>query len=168
MAAAELNVDFVKPFLMASVKTLKLQCGITANAGQPVVIEGKKHPLPINIAGIIGITSSKFTGSVALCFPEKTFLGIMGRMFEETFAEIDDDLEDGVCELLNIIYGSAKVDLNKLGHQLEKAIPAVVRGESVNVKYVSKSSTISIPFETELGKFSIDINLHSTGVQDAA
>jgi chemotaxis protein CheX len=168
MTVAKLDINFAKPFLLATVKTLKLQCNVMATAGKPADITGKSHPLKINIAGIIGVTSPKFVGSIALCFPEQTFLGVIGKMLDETYTEINSELEDGACELLNIIYGSAKVDLNKLGHQLEKAIPSVVRGTNINVKHVSDSPTILIPFETEMGPFSVDINLQSTGGQDAA
>jgi len=58
---------------------------------------------------------------------------------------------------LNIIYGSAKVALNEKGHQIQKAIPTVVRGEKLLTTHLSHSKVIVLPFKTDLGDFQIEI-----------
>src|ERR1700744_6373713 len=104
-----LDVNFVKPFVDGTIHTLEVQCHVTAKVGKPY-IKGKSggEPPQIDIAGIIGITSPSFKGSISLCFPEKTFLGIMGKMLGETYTSITKDVEDGAGELTNIIFGAAK------------------------------------------------------------
>jgi hypothetical protein len=47
----------------------------------------------------------------------------MGKMLGEEFKAITQDLQTGAAELLNIIFGSAKVVLNEQGYAIQKAIP---------------------------------------------
>ncbi len=150
------DVAFINPFLEATVKTFKVQCSTDCKGGKPV-IKSKAFELPINIAAVIGITSKAFSGSIAICFPEKTFLKIMGNMLSETYTEVTQDIEDGAGELLNIIFGQAKIVLNEKGYSIEKAIPTIIRGKELSVSQMTTNPVITIPFESNAGNFSIEI-----------
>ncbi len=152
------DVNFINPFIQGAIETLKVQCHIEARPGKPHLKNAEElNGAAVDIAGIIGITSEGFTGSIALCFPAKTFLNVMEKMLDEKFAEITKEVEDGAGELTNIIFGAAKRELNKTGYTLQKALPSVVRGPSLNVRYLTPSPTIVLPFETEVGLFHIEI-----------
>ncbi len=153
---SQLDVRFFKPFVEGAMNTLKTQCGLTAQAQKPF-IKGQQPQPDIAIAGIIGITSTAFNGTITLCFPEAVFLGAMSKMLGEEFKEVTNDLQDGVAELLNIIFGQAKVVLNHQGHTIQKAIPTVVRGEKLSTRSMSTSLVIVLPFKTELGEFIIEV-----------
>ncbi len=153
---SQLDTSFFKPFIEGALNTIKVQCNLSA-VGESPYIKGTKPDLNIAIAGIIGITSPKFTGSITLCFPEKVFLGMMERMLGEPFKEITSDLQDGVAELLNIIFGHAKVILNSQGHTIQKAIPTIIRGEKIQTTQMSKAKTFVLPFKSELGDFCVEI-----------
>lgn len=153
----KIDVQFVKIFILAALETLKIQCSRTFRAGTPHA--RGQHELQVDIAGVIGLTSKTFNGSIALEFPEKTFLYIMNGMLGEEFTTIDDDLQDGAGELLNIIFGLAKRNLNAKGYEIEKAIPAVVRGSDIKISHKSISPPIIVPFESEHGSFIIEIVL---------
>jgi chemotaxis protein CheX len=154
----QIDPAFFKPFIEGALNTLKVQCKTDASHDHPYFKGAKLQP-PFAIAGMIEIASSTFTGSITLYFSESVFLGIMTRMLDEPFTEITDDLQDGVAELLNIIYGSAKITLNQNGHQIQKAIPTVVRGEKLQEAIESKLKTLVLPFKTDLGEFHIEICL---------
>lgn len=153
-----LNVEFVNPFIEASQKTLKVQCGVEANAGKPF-LKGTAELMEIDIAGVIGLVSSEFNGSIALCFPRATFLAVMGAMLGEKILEITDDLKDGVGELLNIIFGQSKVVLNQKGYQIEMAIPTIVSGDSLKLRHVATGPTLILPFASNAGGFYMEIGL---------
>lgn len=153
---AQLDVAFFKPFVEGAMNTLKTQCSIDVNIEKPF-IKGQKPQPEFAIAGVIGITSPSFNGTITLCFPEKVFLGAMSRMLGEEFKEITNDLQDGVAELLNIIFGQAKIILNQQGHSIQKAIPTVVRGQNISTRSMTKALVMVLPFKTDLGEFHIEI-----------
>ncbi|MCB0342032.1 MAG: chemotaxis protein CheX [Pseudobdellovibrionaceae bacterium] len=155
---AVLDVDFINVFIDAALKTLKIQCSFEVQAGKPYL---KKESLsePLAIAAIIGLTSPSFTGSIALGFPSQVFLRIMSNMLMEEFTEIDDELQDGAGELLNIIFGQAKAALNERGYGLDLAIPSVIRGNDLKVTHMTNSPAIIIPFTSEVGPLYIEVGI---------
>lgn len=158
MTKPTLNADFVNIFAMAALETLQTQCSFKAKAGKPF-LKDNGPSMDTAIAGVIGITSSKFRGSIALCFPEKTFLNVMSGMLGETYTKIDKDLEDGAAELLNIIFGCAKKSLAAGGHTVERAIPSVIKGAGIEVRHMSKAPILVVPFNGETSNFQIEIVL---------
>ncbi|NDG84724.1 MAG: chemotaxis protein CheX [Proteobacteria bacterium] len=118
---------------------------------------GQGPELEIALAGVIRISGERFTGKVALCFPEKVFLGLMERMLGEAFPEITPELRDGAAEILNIIYGQAKVALNQSGPPVEMAIPAVIHGEELKNRTDGGGKVFVLPFTSDVGEFRIEI-----------
>ncbi len=125
-------------------------------AGKPFIKGTKEMPL-LALAGILSLSTSAFSGSINLVFPEKIFLDIMSKMLAEEFTVLTDDLASGATELLNIIYGNAKVVLNQQGHSVKMAIPTVVRGQVINSPRLNGAPILVLPFVTEFGEFYIEI-----------
>lgn len=151
------DANFLNPFIEGTINTLKLQCSTDCSPLRPVP-KDEAHATLVEIAGVIGITSENFNGSISICFPEKTFLGIVGNMLGETYTEISQDVEDAAGELLNIIFGHAKKKLNEEGYRFQKALPTVVRGSNMRLKHMIEHQTFVLPFETEFGMFFIEIS----------
>jgi chemotaxis protein CheX len=154
----ELDASFFKPFIDGTKHILKVSCQLDALAGKPF-IKKKNTPseLAIDIAGVIGLTSASFTGTITLCFPEKVYLLIIGNMLGEQYSELTDELQDGAAEILNMIFGHAKVVLNNEGHTIQKAIPTVIRGQKLQTTHSSTARVIVIPFDVGVGEFLIEI-----------
>ena len=155
---SKVDVNFINPFIEGAVHTLKIQCSMEVAAGQ-LFMKGQGPEINVGIAGVLSLVSPDFNGSIAISFPEKTFLAIMGNMLGETYETIDKDLEDGAGELLNIIFGHAKAILNNKGYNIQKAIPTIVRGKELAVKHMSNNKTIVLPFESAEGPFHIEIGV---------
>lgn len=154
----ELDAMFFKPFVDGTKHILKVSCQLEAIAGKPFFKKkGDKATLDIDIAGVIGLTSSSFTGTITLCFPGPVYLSMMSNMLGEKFTQITDELQDGAAEVLNMIFGHAKVVLNQQGHTIQKAIPTVVRGQKLQTTHLGNSKVIVLPFSTESGEFCIEI-----------
>jgi chemotaxis protein CheX len=160
---ANLDVNFFKPFVDGTLKTLKIQCNLEASPGKPF-IKGSQAQPTFEIAGVIGVTSEAFVGNITLCFPGKVYLALMSNMLGENFTEITQDLQDGAAELLNIIFGSAKVVLNQQGYTIKKAIPTVIRGTSLQTSYIGAKQVVVLPFSTEAGEFHIEISTESASI----
>lgn len=152
----KLDVNFFNPFIQGTLKTLQIQCQIEANTAKPF-IKGTQQQPEFDIAGILGITSKTFNGSLSLLFPETVFIKAMSGMMGEEYTEITKDLQDGAAELLNIIFGTAKTVLNDQGYRIDKAIPSFIRGRDIKASTLAKSSVLVIPFLTQHGEFHLEI-----------
>lgn len=156
--AATIDVGFINPFLAATVKTLTVQTNTPAKALKPFL---KKEILPgIAIAGVLTLISKDRAGSVVLCFSESVFLKIYENMFAEKHATINAEVQDAAGELLNIIYGQAKLELNKLGHEFQPALPTVLVADQLKIRQ-SGSPAVVVPFETAHGNFHLEIEFKS-------
>jgi CheY-specific phosphatase CheX len=151
-----LDAAFFKPFVDGTLHTLKVSCSMEAKSLKPF-IKGKGEQPSFDIAGVIGLTSSGFVGTIAICFPEKVYLAAMSSMLGENYTSITTELQDGAAELLNMIFGHAKVVLNQQGHTIQKAIPTVVRGIGLQTNYLGKASVIVLPFSTIAGEIHMEI-----------
>ncbi|MBX9766544.1 MAG: chemotaxis protein CheX [Bdellovibrionales bacterium] len=148
MKKLKITPSFINPFVDGTKVTLLAQCQIQALPLKPFVKTAKKKSFPqFAIAGIINIRSSKFDGSVAICFSERLFLKILENMFGEEFPEITEETQDAAAELANIIFGHAKKILNDSGEDLAKAFPKVLRGTQIQTE-LSKGAipAIVVPF----------------------
>jgi chemotaxis protein CheX len=155
---SQLDAAFFKPFVEGTKHILKVSCQLEAVPGKPFVKKkGNKSELNVEIAGVIGLTSSNFTGTITLCFPAGFYLTMMSNMLGEEFKEITDDLQDGAAELLNMIFGHAKVLLNQQGHTIQKAIPTVIRGSNLQTTHMGNSLVMVLPFSVGVGEFNIEI-----------
>lgn len=155
---SKVDVNFINPFIEGAIHTLKIQCSMEVVAGQ-LFLKGQGPEIDVGIAGVLALVSPDFNGSIAISFPEKTFLAVMGNMIGETYEVIDQELEDGAGELLNIIFGHAKAILNNKGYNIQKAIPTIVRGKDLVINHISTNKTIVLPFESTEGPFHIEIGI---------
>lgn len=157
--APGLNMDFIQPFLIATKKTFETQIQTTI---KPLTPSLKKGSLPgVDIASVLTLVSNGASGSFVLCFSEEVFLKVYGSMVGETFDKITPEIEDAASEIVNIIYGLAKVDLNVKGYSFPKAFPTVLRGEKISIRQSGSRPAVIMPFETGLGRFHIEIEFES-------
>lgn len=153
----ELFTVVMDPFVNATVRTLGKQFNITVNPESAFV---KNDTTAINSShcAMISLSGDNYNGVVAICFEEKVFLSLMSKVLEESFEEINDEVEDGATEILNIIYGLARTELNKSsGVCLEMSIPTIVSSHVGSIDNFTPDPTVVLPFESEVGKFYIQI-----------
>ena len=151
----KLDAMVFQPFVNETITTLKTMCNIDV---LPVKAYYKHEgPLPVfDIAGVVGVMGAKIQGSFTLCMEKGVFLKIMSRMMGQELSEMNNDIEDGAAELVNIIFGQAKRVLNEAGYSIKMAIPTIVKGKSVTSNYFSKNPVIILPFTSAFGQFWIE------------
>ena len=75
---------------------------------------------------------------------------------------VTPELEDGVAELLNIIFGTAKRVINKQQGGVQMAIPTILRGRGIRARALTDGKVIVLPFVTaEADEFQIQISLEN-------
>ncbi len=155
-----LDDNFTKPFIQSTVATFKVQFNLDCEILQ-ITPPSKINPeIKVDIAGIIGWVSKAFQGSITICFPKKVFLSAMTIMMGEECTEINEELEQGAAELVNIIFGHAKKSLNEQGHTIETALPNVIRGQGIDVRPASAKESVLVEFKSAIGSFYIQISIN--------
>lgn len=151
------DVDFINPFIAATRKVLETQAQTPLTPGKPF-LRKPNESIPMEIAGVISLTCTEFTGSITICFRAEVFLRIYENMVGEKHDVISAEIEDAAGELLNIVFGQAKTVLNdQKGYTLEKAIPTILVGEKLKLHHQSRIPAIVLPFESPAGAFHLEI-----------
>lgn len=109
-----------------------------------------------DVSGIIGL-SGDAVGCVVLAFPRETAEKVIERFVGMPMDPLSDDFADAVGELVNMISGSAKAQIE--GHDIRISVPSVVVGDNHKVQTMSDATCVRIPCNSELGPFSIEVAL---------
>jgi len=150
-----MKVEFINPFLNATLSVLKTMAFTEAIPGKPYL--KKNGEAGGDVSGIIGITGPP-NGSMSLSFSSSCILNIVANMLGEEAQEINDDIKDAVGELTNMISGAARNDLGGKGYQFRIATPIIISGANHQIKHQTKSPTIAIPFDTSAGAFLVEVS----------
>lgn len=118
------NEQFIHAFANAVLETLKILCKIEAQWS--IENANQMHVKPREIMATIPLVSSSLNGRVVLSLEKPIFLSLMSRMQRKTYTELESEISDGVAELLNIIFGTAKRLLNENGYDIKIAIPELI------------------------------------------
>lgn len=121
-----------------------------------------------DLIAAIGMNSGKISGTVAICFPKTTFLGVVNRMLGENYTEITNENSDAASEILNILYGGARVKINKAGHDFTPAIPTVTRGKSLRIAHGDSKKVVRIDCRCEFGTLHVEVSLRNRAGSQAA
>lgn len=149
-----MKAKYVNPFLHASVNLFREFLGLRVSPGDPYVM-GEKDGLK-DVSALIGL-AGETSGAVVLSFEEGTALKVVSRLEGRNRQFLDAQVLDGVGELVNIIAGNAKKDLEEFRIQI--SLPGVITGSNHRIKWPSGVPVICIPFESELGSFTVNVSL---------
>lgn len=154
-AASKLNVDFINPFIDATLEVLEVMCETPAEKDFLFLKEDNQNLG--DITGFIPINSEKHIGSMAITFPKDVYVKIMTKMLLEEYTDINEDNQDGVGELCNQIFGNAKATLNKNDIFLDMTIPTVIVGPNHTVNHsINGAGVLGVYFKTEFGTFVVE------------
>lgn len=150
-----MNVAFINPFLESLLNVLGTMAQVEAKVGRPMI---KKDDVASgDVTGVIGMTSAKVRGSLAITFSEAAILDIGKRMLGEESNGIDATVTDLVGEITNMVTGGAKRILAEQGYDFDLAIPAVVAGANHRVIHKSRGPKVIVPFSIASGDFFVEI-----------
>ena len=157
LAKPNIDLEFIEPFINATQSAFLTQASTPVAAGAPYLREVSEG-IKIEIAGVISLCNRDLTGSISLCFEREVFLKIYENMVGEKHSKITPEIEDAAGELLNIIFGQAKTILNdQKGYHLERAIPTILVGDNLRLRYSSNSPVVLLPFESSAGNFHLAV-----------
>ncbi len=149
------SVEYINPFIAATVQALEVMAGMKPERGKPFV--KTDHVAAGDISGVIGL-AGEAVGSVAVTFPENLALKVYEAMVGEEARGLNDDVRDAVGEIANMIAGGAKAALTKEGYQFRIAIPTIVVGKNHTIEHKGQGPCLVVPFEMDGETFWVEVS----------
>jgi chemotaxis protein CheX len=146
--------EYINPFLNASIGLFKNYIGVKLKSGTPFLKEDE-HDLN-EVSAIIGLAGDTI-GAVVLSFNRDTAIKIVSKFSGNNYVALSKEVIDGVGELVNILAGNAKKDL--LDFRIDISLPGVVTGNTYKINWPKGVPIITIPFDSELGEFTVNVSL---------
>lgn len=109
------------------------------------------------ITGTIDVVDEKSRCQVSISLPENTFIGIQEQMFGEECLGIDSENSNCAGELMNIIFGHAKKQLNSEGFQIQLALPRVSISEAGSAPSGHPPDQLVLHFTSPMGPFFLSL-----------
>ena len=155
-----MDVTYINPFIESVQETFSTMIRSDALRGELGLTNGLGNDRGISV--LIGLSGSA-RGTVALHLPERTATRAVNRLLGTTFSTVDEDVVDGVAELLNIIAGSAKAKLaTSEKPPIDLGLPSVIKGVGHSVDYPKCSTWLEVPFESDIGPFSLKVTFEKS------
>ena len=155
--AASVNVEFINPFIDATRNVFTTMCGMTIERKNLFLKDDYK--MFGDVSGVMGLSGTA-SGTVVVSFPETLACKVVSQMLGEAPAEgLNEDVCDGVGEIINMIAGQAKASLVKTKYHFVLSIPAVVSGAGHEITHRKGTPNIVVVFEAEGQDFAIQVCL---------
>ncbi len=152
-----MKVEYVNPFIESVYELFTTMLSAKAARGDIGVSKDGASANPHEITALIGI-SGRARGMVSLSFPAVTALNMVNRLLGMEIQALDDTVSDAVAELVNIVAGGAKAKFPiGDGEPMALSLPTVVRGTGYKVDYPSGAMWLEVPFNSDLGPFSMRV-----------
>lgn len=154
---ANINVEHINPFLMASTKILRDMCFVDAKIGKPYI----KNPafFEDTLLIMIGFTGA-MKGQAIISFDKHVACDIASKMIRMPIFELDDLAKSAIGELGNMIMGNTATVFSTKGIAIDITPPTIGNGTiSFSTNY---ASNICIPLQYE-GTKTIEINIAIKG-----
>lgn len=152
-----MEAALITPFVDATLDVLKTMSATEAHPGSPDSKADFKTPG--QVSGIIAMAGDQLSGNLVLSFEGGTIVKIVNKMLMESYDTLCEDVVDAVGEITNMIAGGAKKRLADIGYTFAMATPVVIVGSDMEMKQLSPETIVSVPFETDAGKFWVELNL---------
>lgn len=157
------QMHYIKAFVAATTRAFFVQAKTRCERGKVYVRPTSNEFLIGDVSGVINVESVDFSYLVILSFPKATYLKMIAILLEEEHTEITKEIADGAAEMLNLIYGQAKIVLNQKKAGIKPQLPVFVLGKTLpesltKVQQILETGkTVVVPFNSEIGDFFIQI-----------
>jgi chemotaxis protein CheX len=150
-------------FVEAACTTFETMLGVPVHADD--YHSGTGVTSGYDVSGIVGLSnlgdSDIKHGSFVLSFPEEVARRAVGRILGmEELPTLDQDVADGIGEMVNVIAGLAKRGLARIGiPDCHTSLPNVILGSKHRVFHRRDARCSAARFSSEIGSFLLQILL---------
>ena len=136
--------QYIQPFIKVCKNVFVEFLGLELEAKMPYFLE-KEEVTEWDVSGIIGLTGEA-RGAVVLSMREDLAIKLTSILTGATHSGLDADVVDAVGEIINIIAGNAKQELEE-AFKLIISLPTIVKGKEHSINWPNNQArVISIPF----------------------
>jgi chemotaxis protein CheX len=153
MEGGTVNVEYINPFLKATVNVLSMMAFVTPVAGKPFVKKDKAAKG--DISGVIGLTGAS-KGVVVFSLTSAAAIKIVNSMLAESYTDLCPEVSDAIGELTNMISGDARRELAGKGFKFEAGLPSIIKGPGHVIESITKGPTVAIPFDIDGLEFVVE------------
>lgn len=148
------KIHFIKAFVDACIRVIFIQSRALSRRGKISLKTTDREILSGPISGVIKVASPEYPYEIIISFTENCYLNLISAMLGEKQTKITDENRDGATEILNIIYGQAKLVLNQQNALIAPQIPVLHSGLTY---HDDQSNIVVIPFDSDYGEFCIEV-----------
>ncbi len=149
-----MQAKFINPFIKATIHVLDAMAHLKATASKPYL---KKDDIATgDVSSVVGLTGDP-NGTLSLSFNETCILRLASGLFEEEITTMDRDVIEVAGELINMISGQARKEIESLGTILDGSIPSVISGNNHNIIHLTDGPKIAIPFTIDQEGFTMEV-----------
>ncbi len=155
-----MKVEFISPFITATVKVLEAETGRSIPVEKKELsIEASSHTCQ-DVTVLIGVIGA-VKGIVMYGMSERTAKNIVSALLRERVVVYDEMAESAIAEMSNVITGIASTDLEKAGYPSTLAPPTVITGRGVVISTIN-IKRLQIPLLTEFGEIELGVALRES------
>lgn len=138
--------QYIQPFIKVCKNVFHDFVGLDVEAKLPYFME-KDAVNEWDISAIIGLTGEA-RGAVVISLKQNLAMKMTTILTGTEYTKMDDDVVDAVGELINIITGNVKQELED-AFKLVISLPTIVRGKEHSINWPdNQTRVICIPFVT--------------------
>lgn len=156
-AGGRVDLQLVRPFIQATLETIKVQCSLDITNRDPF-LRGQGEELKKDFAAVFSVFARGANVSVCMGFEKSVYKGLLQKMLG---GSVEEHMADGLRELVNVIFSKVRGLANTDGRVLNRGVPAIIHGENVAVSYLTTSTPIIVPFDTSVGAFQMELILET-------
>ncbi|MDR3276456.1 MAG: chemotaxis protein CheX [Treponema sp.] len=151
--------QYIQPFIKVCRNVFKELVEVNLTVDRPYFSD-QKAVHQWDISAIIGL-SGDARGAVVISMRKGLSLRITDLLTGSSHGDIDDDVVDAVGEIVNIIAGNVKKELEE-EFRLIISLPTIVQGEWHHVKWPSSQARIiCIPFNMGRDMFNLSVAIEA-------
>ncbi|MBF0245350.1 MAG: chemotaxis protein CheX [Planctomycetes bacterium] len=157
---ATLDVNLINPFIEATIMALETMAMLKPKRTKVYL----KNNATVNgdISGIMGLTG-EVDGSIVVTFAAETACKVVGSMLGVKFDSINDEVKDGIQEVVNLIAGQAKAKLSGTKFHFKISIPTCVTGKNHEITRAKGVPIIVAEFDLNGDPFAVEVAITAKG-----
>lgn len=141
---AEMNVEYINPFLMAATSILRDMCQINTKMGAPYVKTNEFAEESVII--IIGVTG-ELRGQVVVALPMEVACDIASRMIMMPVTQMNELTMSALSELGNMILGNAATILSTKDIGIDITPPTICQGTMTISSTYAKNICVPLKYD---------------------
>jgi chemotaxis protein CheX len=152
----KVDVNLINPFISATTNAMEMMA--MCKPERKKVYLKTDNVLIGDISGIMGL-SGEVSGSIIVSFVKEAACKVVGKMLGTTYTELNDEVKDGIQEMVNLIAGQAKAMLADTDYHFKVSIPTCIIGSNHQVNHKKGVPCVVAEFSFEGSPFTVEVSL---------